>query len=269
MKGEGTKGKGGRGNSPAATRHSSPVSRHFVPPTAAEVAEYAAGLGYAIDAGHFCDYWEARGWEVRPRIKMKDWRAAVRNWRRQAASWAKEKAAPQGKPDAAEIEAHREEVAEGVAKQLFEEMLFWVKLSRQDDDEGRERRGEAREKIAETAARAKRLGGKRALDLLREAVKEMLTRRRGGAGGRLTVWPFDRLTVSPFDRSCRPVDPPSSNDPTVQRSNGPTTGKAEFCVLRGVWPPGRGKMPQRGAERFATALQRLPGAVAGRVTRDE
>ena len=53
-----------------------------MPPTAAEVAEYAAGIGYAIDAGHFCDYWEARGWEVRPRIKMKDWRAAVRTWER-------------------------------------------------------------------------------------------------------------------------------------------------------------------------------------------
>ena len=143
------------------------------PPTPEEVAEYAASIGYAIDAARFCDYWAARGWEVRPRIRMKDWRAAVRNWRRQAAAWAAEKSTP-GKPDAAEIDAHREEVAQSVAKQLLEEMLFWVRLSRQDDEEGRERHAEALEKIAETAARARRLGGKRALEVLRARVRSQL-----------------------------------------------------------------------------------------------
>lgn len=141
------------------------------PPTAAEVAEYASSIGYAIDAARFCDYWTARGWEVRPRIRMKDWRAAVRNWRRQAAAWAAEKNAPQ-KPDAAEIAAHREAVADTVARQLREEMVFWVRLSRQDDEEGRERHAEAMERIAETAARARRLGGTAAVERLRRLVKE-------------------------------------------------------------------------------------------------
>lgn len=143
------------------------------PPTPEEVAEYAASIGYAMDAERFCDYWAARGWEVRPRIRMKDWRAAVRNWRRQAAAWAAEKSTP-GKPDAAEIDAHRMAVAEQVARQLLEEMVFWVRLSRQDDEEGRERHQEAMDRIAETAARAKRLGGPQALNRLRELVKQQV-----------------------------------------------------------------------------------------------
>ena len=145
----------------------------FRPPTAEEVAEYAASIGYAMDAERFCDYWTARGWEVRPRIRMKDWRAAVRNWRRQAAAWAAAKNAPQ-KPDAAEIDAHRRAVADETAKELLDEMLFWVRLSRQDDEEGRERHKEALGRIAETAARARRLGGPLALEHLRGLVRQKL-----------------------------------------------------------------------------------------------
>ena len=189
----------------------------FRTPSVAEVAEYAAGIGYAIDAGHFVDYWEARGWEVRPRIKMKDWRAAVRNWRRQEKTWAVEKGAP-GKPDAAEKDAHREEVAQGVAKQLLEEMLFWVRLSRQDDEEGRERHAEAVAKIAETAARARRLGGKRALEVLRARVRSQLKgseveklksgcrQLKSGKVEKLKssdAQPFNLSTVQPFNPGTR------------------------------------------------------------------
>ena len=145
------------------------------PPTEAEVAEYAAGIGYRLDAARFCDYWAARGWEVRPRIKMKDWRAAVRNWRRQEKSWAAEKAA--AGPDAlrkAEIAEHRRTVGERVAKQILGEMLFWVRLSKQDDAEGRERHAEALERIAETAEFARRQGGPEAVEALRALVKKEL-----------------------------------------------------------------------------------------------
>jgi len=65
----------------------------FTPPETAQVAAYAAGLGYrGFDAGAFVDYWEMRGWKVRPGIRMASWRAAVRTWQRNQRRWAAEKA---------------------------------------------------------------------------------------------------------------------------------------------------------------------------------
>jgi hypothetical protein len=63
-------------------------------PTPAQVATYAATLGYKdFDADAFIDYWATRGWLMRPGIPMCDWQAAVRTWQRNAVRWAKEKAA--------------------------------------------------------------------------------------------------------------------------------------------------------------------------------
>ena len=52
----------------------------FHPPTAAEVAEYIAGQGYRVDPERFIDYYQTRGWVLRPGQRMKDWKAAVRTW---------------------------------------------------------------------------------------------------------------------------------------------------------------------------------------------
>lgn len=54
-------------------------SRRFTPPTATDVARYAAEKGLRIDAEKFCDFYESKGWMV-GKNKMKDWKAAVRNW---------------------------------------------------------------------------------------------------------------------------------------------------------------------------------------------
>lgn len=52
----------------------------FVPPTEAEVAEYAEAKGYAdFEVERFVDFYASKGWYV-GKNKMKDWRAAVRNW---------------------------------------------------------------------------------------------------------------------------------------------------------------------------------------------
>lgn len=52
----------------------------FHPPTVDEVAAYIKEQGYAIDPERFIDYYQTRGWEMRPVQKMKDWKAAVRTW---------------------------------------------------------------------------------------------------------------------------------------------------------------------------------------------
>lgn len=51
----------------------------FSPPTPEDVAAYAAEKGLCIDSHRFCDYYTSKGWMV-GKVKMKDWRSAVRNW---------------------------------------------------------------------------------------------------------------------------------------------------------------------------------------------
>ena len=51
----------------------------FHPPTLKDVEEYCQSRNNGIDAQHFIDYYEARGWMV-GKNKMKDWKAAVRTW---------------------------------------------------------------------------------------------------------------------------------------------------------------------------------------------
>jgi hypothetical protein len=55
-------------------------SRVFTPPSADEVARYAAEIGYQLDGQVWCDAYAQKGWVV-GRTRMKDWKAAVRNWK--------------------------------------------------------------------------------------------------------------------------------------------------------------------------------------------
>ena len=61
--------------------HKKPVDeRNIIPPTEEMVRSYIASRGSKVSVERFMNYWTARGWEMRPRQKMKDWQAAVRTF---------------------------------------------------------------------------------------------------------------------------------------------------------------------------------------------
>ena len=72
-KGETDKDKAAKNVSPKVK------NRVFVIPTTDEVAAYCAERQNGIDARHFIDFYQSRGW-LTGKSKMKDWKAAVRNW---------------------------------------------------------------------------------------------------------------------------------------------------------------------------------------------
>lgn len=53
--------------------------QRFVPPSIADVQNYADSKGLKIDAQRFVDFYSSKGWTV-GKSPMKDWRAAVRSW---------------------------------------------------------------------------------------------------------------------------------------------------------------------------------------------
>ena len=55
----------------------------FKPPTEAQVLAYAHSRGRVIDAAHFIDHYESKGWMV-GKVKMRRWQSAVSNWIRNA-----------------------------------------------------------------------------------------------------------------------------------------------------------------------------------------
>ena len=55
------------------------AQKSFHPPTVEEVEEYCRDRGIVIDVQRFVNYYESNGWMV-GKVKMKDWKAAVRNW---------------------------------------------------------------------------------------------------------------------------------------------------------------------------------------------
>ncbi len=59
----------------------------FVPPTPAQVKEYAEEKGYKVDAEAFCDHYASNGWKV-GNAPMKDWEAAVRSWAKKEQQFA-------------------------------------------------------------------------------------------------------------------------------------------------------------------------------------
>ena len=66
---------GGPGNEPP-TCSSAP---RFIPPSVEAVEAYCLARKNGIDAHHFCDFYQSKGWLV-GKNKMKDWKAAVRTW---------------------------------------------------------------------------------------------------------------------------------------------------------------------------------------------
>ena len=70
-------------------------SRKTTPPLSHEIRAYVREIGYPdFNVEQFMDHWEMRAWEVRPGIKCKSWRAAVRTWLRNQARWAREQGQP-------------------------------------------------------------------------------------------------------------------------------------------------------------------------------
>lgn len=53
--------------------------KRFVKPTVEQVADYCRERGNNVNAKHFVDFYEAKGWLI-GRNPMKDWKAAVRTW---------------------------------------------------------------------------------------------------------------------------------------------------------------------------------------------
>ena len=56
-----------------------PTAPRFVKPTVEDVAAYCKEKGYAINAEHFINYYEANGWKV-GKNPMKSWQATCANW---------------------------------------------------------------------------------------------------------------------------------------------------------------------------------------------
>ena len=67
--------------------------KRFTAPTLKEVSDYCTERENNIDAEHFINYYEARGWELSKGRKMKDWRAAIRTWEKNSYSQTQKKGA--------------------------------------------------------------------------------------------------------------------------------------------------------------------------------
>lgn len=65
-----------------ADKPPAPVRKKFTPPSFDEVQQYCVERNNGIDAQHFIDYYQARGWKHNGGQTLKDWRAAVRTWER-------------------------------------------------------------------------------------------------------------------------------------------------------------------------------------------
>ena len=56
--------------------------KRFTEPKSDEIKEYSLSIGYSsMDVDKFIDHYKSNGWMV-GKVKMKDWKAAVRNWRK-------------------------------------------------------------------------------------------------------------------------------------------------------------------------------------------
>jgi hypothetical protein len=58
----------------------------FIRPSVETITAYANELGFVLDASHFYDHYEARGWMI-GKNPMKDWKAAVRTWKRNSSQF--------------------------------------------------------------------------------------------------------------------------------------------------------------------------------------
>jgi hypothetical protein len=60
-------------------KNTPPVSK-FQKPTPQEVTDYSRSIGYDLNGGRFCDFYESKGWRI-GNTPMKSWQAAVRTWK--------------------------------------------------------------------------------------------------------------------------------------------------------------------------------------------
>ncbi len=58
----------------------------FIRPLQAEIETYCKEISFVLDANHFIDHYEARGWLI-GKNPMKDWKAAVRTWKRNSSNF--------------------------------------------------------------------------------------------------------------------------------------------------------------------------------------
>ena len=58
----------------------------FIRPLQAEIEAYCKEISFVLDANHFIDHYEARGWLI-GKNPMKDWKAAVRTWKRNSSTF--------------------------------------------------------------------------------------------------------------------------------------------------------------------------------------
>lgn len=58
-------------------------NKRFVKPTVEEVQEYCKERNNTINAQHFVDFYESKGWKI-GKDSMKDWKAAIRTWEQRA-----------------------------------------------------------------------------------------------------------------------------------------------------------------------------------------
>lgn len=63
----------------------------FSKPTTNDIESYARAIGFVINASHFFDHYEARGWQYKNGQPMKDWRAAIRTWKSRSGEFANSK----------------------------------------------------------------------------------------------------------------------------------------------------------------------------------
>jgi predicted transcriptional regulator len=61
-----------------------PPRPRFIPPTLDEVSAYCLDRDNGLDAQHFIDYYETRGWVLSNGKKMVDWKAAIRTWEKRS-----------------------------------------------------------------------------------------------------------------------------------------------------------------------------------------
>ena len=71
----------------------------FKSPTVDEVKAYCLERKNSVDAEHFVDYYEARGWQL-GKGPMRDWKATVRTWEKREKS---DRQAP-ARPDTPKLE---------------------------------------------------------------------------------------------------------------------------------------------------------------------
>lgn len=92
------------GVSPSSSSSSSNniIMIKFKKPSVEEVAEYANSLGFDLDATHFLDYHETRGWKLKGGVSVKDWKACIRTWKKNRNFEVKSKQ-PSAPPSAEEV----------------------------------------------------------------------------------------------------------------------------------------------------------------------